>query len=59
MTPAQLHKENDLMRRMVAVMVVLGLSAGLGAAGEVKFALTGDNTKVTFVGKDHIEGFRG
>jgi polyisoprenoid-binding protein YceI len=50
------------MRRMVAVMVVLGLSVGLGTAGEVKFALSGDNTKVTFVGTKpngkHLGGFK-
>lgn len=43
------------MRRIVVVttltLVLAGLLSGLSQAGEVKFALTGDNTKVTFIGR--------
>jgi polyisoprenoid-binding protein YceI len=50
------------MSRVLATLVVIGLVAGISEAGDVKFALSGDNTKVTFVGTKpegkHDGGFK-
>jgi polyisoprenoid-binding protein YceI len=50
------------MGRFLTTLVVTGLLAGMGTAGEVKFVLSGDNTKLTFVGTKpngkHDGGFK-
>lgn len=50
------------MVRVLMTVVLMGLAAGLTGAAEVKFALSGDNTKVTFVGTKpegkHDGGFK-
>jgi polyisoprenoid-binding protein YceI len=38
------------MRRFVTAAVLVGLVAAIGQAGEMNFALTGDNTKIAFTG---------
>jgi polyisoprenoid-binding protein YceI len=55
-------KENDAMGRALTAVVVLGLAAGLCQAGDTKFNLDGDNTKITFIGTKpggkHEGGFK-
>jgi polyisoprenoid-binding protein YceI len=50
------------MERVLAMVALATLAAGLDQAGEAKFALNGDNTKVTFVGTKpqgrHDGGFK-
>lgn len=50
------------MKRVLMAVALAGLLAGVGRAAEVKFALTGDNTKVTFTGTKpdgkHDGGFK-
>jgi polyisoprenoid-binding protein YceI len=56
------HKETDVTKRVVTAVALVLLVAGVGRAAEVKFALSGDNTKVTFVGTKpegkHDGGFK-
>ena len=50
------------MGRVLTTLVVVGLVAGMTSAGEVKIALTGDNTTIKFVGAKpqgkHNGGFK-
>jgi polyisoprenoid-binding protein YceI len=50
------------MGRVLTTLVVVGLVAGMTSAGEVKMALTGDNTTIKFVGTKpqgkHNGGFK-
>src|SRR5438105_1503778 len=48
--PTDLPKENDEMKQVLPTLLVLGLHGSTSEAGDVKFNLSGDNTKVTFVG---------
>src|SRR5262245_4993564 len=38
------------MKRILTAVLLVGLMAGLGHSAEVSFPLTGENTKLTFVG---------
>ena len=50
------------MKQVLPTLLVLGLLASTSEAGDVKFNLSGDNTKVTFVGTKpqgkHVGGFK-
>src|SRR5262245_3378578 len=51
-----------MMMRIVSAAILVGLVASSGHSGETKFALSGDNTKITFVGTKpggkHDGGFK-
>jgi len=50
------------MKQALTSLLVLGFLGTLSQAGEVKFNLSGDNTKVTFIGTKpqgkHVGGFK-